>query len=441
MQRIKAYGGDVTPAQLRAMATLAETFTPGYPLHLTTRQDVELHGLRAADVPAVQRGIAAAGLTTVGACGDTLRNVTVCTGNGQCEGSRDMAPLAEAIRVALESLPCIRSLPRKFKICLSGCAKACAKPWINDLAFVAREDGALSVVGAGSLGARPNTGIALYESVSPAEAVALSVAAVRLFDAEGDRKTRSRARLRHVRERLADEPFRQRLDDAFRQESVGASHAAPPLPRVASAGRRQARLQLPLGDIAPAAARALAEAVERAEGTIRIGFEHDLWIHGEKALGLPPELAQWAGGPRVVACPATTWCKCGIADARAVAEQVRAALAGRDDLNVCISGCPNNCAHASVADIGLIGRVKTIKGVRTECFRVQAGGGRGVSAGLGRDVHAAVPADQIADVVAWVAEQFTGRQAEAETFAAFVEGEHESLVRELAGRVEGTQQE
>ena len=82
MQRVKVHGGRIMAPQLRTLALLAEQYTPSYPLHLTTRQDVELHGVRPPDVPDIQRGIADVGLTTVGACGDTLRNVTVCPGNG-----------------------------------------------------------------------------------------------------------------------------------------------------------------------------------------------------------------------------------------------------------------------------------------------------------------------------------------------------------------------
>ena len=60
------------------MAAIARQFTPATPLHLTTRQDVELHDLTDADVPAAQRRLAAAGLTSLGSGGDTLRNVVVC---------------------------------------------------------------------------------------------------------------------------------------------------------------------------------------------------------------------------------------------------------------------------------------------------------------------------------------------------------------------------
>jgi sulfite reductase beta subunit-like hemoprotein len=83
MQRVKLPGGRIAASQLRALASISERCGPDWPLHLTTRQCFELHGLRREDVPAVQREIQAAGLTSLGAAGDTLRNLTVCPGAGR----------------------------------------------------------------------------------------------------------------------------------------------------------------------------------------------------------------------------------------------------------------------------------------------------------------------------------------------------------------------
>lgn len=70
------------------------------------------------------------------------------------------------------------------------------------------------------------------------------------------------------------------------------------------------------------------------------------------------------------------------------------------------SGCPNNCAHAAVADIGLTGTKKKVDGERVQCFRLLAGGGLGKSPGLGTELHAAVPQPQAASVIRWLVEQY-----------------------------------
>ena len=92
LQRVKVPGGRLDGLQWRALASVAGRFTPNTPLHLTTRQDVEIHDLTPDDIPAVQVELSAAGLTCLGAAGDTYRNITVCPCGGAIAG-RSALPL------------------------------------------------------------------------------------------------------------------------------------------------------------------------------------------------------------------------------------------------------------------------------------------------------------------------------------------------------------
>ena len=427
LQRIKVHAGRITPAQLRACAELAATFTPGYPLHVTTRQDIELHGLKPDDVPAVQGGVGAAGLTTLGAAGDTPRNVCVCPGCGLCPGTTDVSELADLIAESAQTLSWIRNLPRKFKVSISGCEDATARPWINDIGLVACSDGMFRAIVAGSLGARPGTGIEAYTGLKPDELIPLVIAALRLFNAEGDRQNRARARLRHVRERLGDDAFLKQLDALFQKEKVDGQWPVPKVPRVSGEPLKETRLRLPLGDISPDLAVELADAAEATGTTVRLGFEHDIFLYGGIELGAG--LQALVGGPSIVSCPGSTWCEKGIASSRDAATAIRERLPAGCDLRVCLSGCPNNCAHAAVADIGLTGRMKTIEGTKTECFRLVAGGDKGRGPALAEELHAAIPAGRIGDVVALLAAEYAEQAAtEGESFGAFVRREKARLV-------------
>lgn len=399
MQRVKVAEGEIRPRQLRGLGVLAERYTPGYPLHVTTRQDVELHGLSAADVPAVQRGIVEAGLTTVGSCGDSVRNVTVCAGSGFHAGTWNVLGVAASIRSFMESLPWVRSLPRKFKISLSGCPRSCARPWINDLGLVANEEGTFSAILAGSLGRSPVTGRLLYEALQPGEILPLVSAVLKLFHAEGGRRRRGQARLRHLRERLGDEEFCKRISGLFEREKGELSVPEPSVPRVESEVPLRARLSLPLGDIAPEAAIALSYLVEASGAELRVGLQHDLFLFGGAPLPLGPWLRSMIDRPSLVACPGSTWCARAVADSRAAARRILGALPDDCRLSISVAGCPNNCPHAAVADVGLIGRVKRIGDQRVECFRVLVGGGHGQTPDLAREVHPAVPADKLHETV------------------------------------------
>ena len=398
MQRVKVALGAIRPEALGALAALARRYTPDYPLHLTTRQDVELHGVLPDDLPAIQRGVHQAGLTSVASCGDSLRNVVLCPGNGFEAGTWDVADVATSIRRFAESLPWIRDLPRKLKVSVSGCKKACARPWINDLGLVANADGTMRAVIAGSLGARPDLGLLLYEALPPGEILPLVSAALRLFFAEGDRRRRGRARLRHVRQRLGDARFRDRIESLLQEERRSLSVPDPTLQRVKQEVPLRARLSLPLGDIAPDAAIELADGVEAAGAQLRLGLQHDLFVYGHAPVRLSPGLQTLVDRPRIVACPGTTWCARGIADSRAAAARILGALPDYCDVNVAIAGCPNNCPQAAVADVGLIGCIRKTAGQRRECFRLFVGGGNGQSPVLAEERDRAVPADEIDEV-------------------------------------------
>jgi sulfite reductase beta subunit-like hemoprotein len=429
MQRVKVPGGRLRPDQLRVLATLSLGYTRAAPLHLTTRQDVELHNLAAGDLPAVQKDLAAAGLTVVGACGDTVRNVTVCCGfEGERGTKSDLPGLAEEIRKTALQCGWMSRLPRKFKISFSACEKACGKPWINDLGFVAERDGSLLCVAGGSLGPRPATGIALERRFGQHEILPLVMGALALFDAEGDRRNRGRARLRHVRERLGDAEFVRRLLAEFEKNGRSGNQGDSRLSRDTSGADVIAHVQLPLGDIGPSAALALADSVEKSSGWLCIGLEHDLYVYGKGTLALEGELAGLAATPRVVACPGTTWCSRGITDSRGAAVAVREALAPGCELLIAISACPNNCSQAAVADIGLVGGIRTIGSARVECYRLFVGGDQGRGPGIGVELHAAVPAGKVGRAVAAIVKEHqTHCEDRKVSFAEFVGEEREKL--------------
>ncbi|MFO7903990.1 MAG: nitrite/sulfite reductase [Pirellulaceae bacterium] len=406
MQRVRVPGGRIGLEQWRGLADLAARYTPDFPLHMTTRQDVELHGVGPGTIADVQRGIHELGLTSAGACGDTMRNITCCPSNGLRAGTWDAWDVVKSIQACVESLPWITDLPRKFKISVCGCFESCTRPWLNDLGLVANEEGRFRAVVAGSLGAKPGTGISLPEPVAVEHVLPLVVALLRLFHAEGDRKRRQRARLRHVRERLGDKAFLERVEELFHEERAGGSHRIAQLSRVEGNTPLQARLHLPLGDLMPDRAKELGRAVEEARGRLRVGLAHDLLVYTQNPVTLSPPLRALLDHGPVVACPGSTWCSRGIADSRGAAERIGRRLSRKACVPVAVSGCPNDCPHAASTSIGLIGRKRRLEGEPVTGFRVLLGGGQGAGPGLAREVHPFVPAEEIDEAVGWIVDRY-----------------------------------
>lgn len=137
MIRVKVPHGALTATQLERLGDIAERFTSGIG-HITTRQDVQFHWVRLESVPEVLRLLAEVGLTTREACGNVVRNVTACPLAGVCRTEAfDVTPYAAALSRHLLHNPICQTLPRKFKIALSGCATDCAMAGIHDIGAVA----------------------------------------------------------------------------------------------------------------------------------------------------------------------------------------------------------------------------------------------------------------------------------------------------------------
>jgi sulfite reductase (ferredoxin) len=388
MQRVVVPGGVMTARQWTALGRIAREFTPAAPLHLTTRQDVELHDVALANVCKVQQALDEAALSGLGSGGNSIRNITVCPCSGLRKKSVGLLPLAREIRRTLGEIDGILTLPRKFKIALA-CGESCGQPWINDIGLVARRKGArwgFMVTVGGSLGTRPGTGMELFDWLSADDVLPLATAVVGVFAAHGDRENRSRARLRHVRERMGDAAFAaliQRELDARRRERAWAKAELPP---AEDGFASHLTLTFADGDVTPEAADALAALSSDDDLRVRIANQHRVVVFARDAGRLHDRVAASgtlteAARPQtaVVTCPGTRWCSRALTDTNRLAGRIRTAL--RDELRpeavVCISGCPNGCAHSAVADIGVVGKLATRDGRKTEAYDILAGGDMG----------------------------------------------------------------
>src|SRR5215469_15182065 len=113
MQRIKIPAGGLNAAQLETVAELAEEYSDGI-AHVTTRQDFQLHFVHIEDTPSIMRRLAAVGITTREACGNSVRNVTACPYAGVCQDETfDVTPYARALSRSLLGHPDTQNFGRK----------------------------------------------------------------------------------------------------------------------------------------------------------------------------------------------------------------------------------------------------------------------------------------------------------------------------------------
>src|SRR5690242_8724677 len=200
MQRIKIPYGKLSAAQLETMAELAEEYSDGI-LHVSTRQNVQLHFVHIEDTPDLMRRLASVGITTREACGNSVRTVTACQFAGVCgDQAFDVTPYADALTWYLLGHKDTQDFGRKFKIAFSGCKPhPCGLANFHDIGAIAVvKDGkrGFEFYVGGGLGAVPHQAKLVEEFLPEEELLPMSQAVCRVFAKLGERKNRARARLK-----------------------------------------------------------------------------------------------------------------------------------------------------------------------------------------------------------------------------------------------------
>jgi sulfite reductase (ferredoxin) len=478
MQRIKIPGGGLNADQLETMAELAEEYSDSI-AHVTTRQDFQLHYIHIEDTPALMRRLAAAGITTREACGNSVRNVTACPYAGVCQDEVfDVTPYSRALAQFLLGHPDTQNFGRKFKPAFSGCAQhACGLTSLHDIGFIAKtkmengveKRGFQTFVG-GGLGAVPYMAKLFDDFVPVEEILPLTQATGLVFARLGEKKNRSRARIKFLVQDLGIEKFRELVleerknlkPDPRWTNFLGDAEAFKELPlrpggewpsgasgRFAQwlktntrpqkdAGYVTVTVALPLGDITANQLRSLADIVRRyTRETIRTTVEQNFavrWVSKADLAEMHKALdAAGLGDPGagaivdIVTCPGTDTCKLGISSSRGLAGELRRRLAEKSfeldesvqHLHIKISGCFNSCGQHHVADLGFYGVSRKVGGFAVPHFQVVLGGEWENNAGSYGLPVLAIPSKNIPQVVTRLTERYVAGRNGDESFKDF----------------------
>lgn len=215
MLRVKIPQGLLTADQLEAIADVAEQYSRGFG-HITTRQNIQMHFINVHDVEAALRRLAAVGLTTREACGNSVRNITACQYAGvSATEVFDVTPYSEALTRYLLRHPLSSKLPRKFKIGFEGCAEDHVKAAINDIGWRARiVDGRRGFrvnVGAGTA-ILCSPGHVLFDFMPVGEMFNVAEGVIRVFHKFGDYKHKHKNRMKFLIRSMGWEKFKAEFD-------------------------------------------------------------------------------------------------------------------------------------------------------------------------------------------------------------------------------------
>jgi sulfite reductase (ferredoxin) len=394
MVRIRIPAGLVTALQLRRIAELSKKYGNGI-LHVTTRQDIQIHGVKIEDTPNVVEELPGAGLSSCGTGGNSVRNITCCPESGACAKEEfDVTPYSVAVAEYLLQDKGSFNLPRKYKIVFSGCRQDCAYASVADLGFFAhKKDGVkgFAVYAAGGLGANPAVAVKIEDFIKADEVFEVAEAVKRLFDKHGDRSNRNKARLRYVLARVGDEEFIRLYQKERETVKVeGLSFEVPDIRDISSSypvaeGAVTVGLRLKNGDIAADdLARVGQIAARYGQGLVRATQLQDLLITGVEAVNVDKvngELRSLGtdvfcdGQAKVVACTGAATCKLGLCLSGNLSEAISNRLSRNNlpDTIIRISGCHNSCGQHHIAETGFQGRIQMVNGKRMPCYDVLVG--------------------------------------------------------------------
>jgi sulfite reductase (ferredoxin) len=465
MLRIGIPNGILTAHQLREIGRIARAHGRNL-ADITTRQNIQLHWLTIESLPEVVDALEKIGLSPKGACGDVVRNVTGCPLAGiAADELIDASPVAREIAHLLTANPEFYNLPRKFKICATGCPDWCCYPEINDIALTAVErDGEVgySLRVGGGLSNEPHLAERLDVFLLPHQAVPAARAVTEIFrDQQGLRESRDRARLKYLfmKEGWTAEKFlnelQNRLDFTLQKgvpekvpSGVLRDHAG--IHPQKKAGLSYVGASVLRGRLTGEQLEAAADLAERyGSGNLRATVAQNLIfidIPNGKTAELARELGRiglhvegsvfWRGA---IACTGTEFCKLAITEtkgfARWVVEEMEERLPQFDqELRLHVTGCPNSCGQHWIADIGMEGKKIKYDGKLTDAYYFCLGGAVGEHAGFGRPVGYRCASTQVPDSIERLLREYLGSRFQQENLRAwFARHSNDELRAYLAG--------
>jgi ferredoxin-nitrite reductase len=461
MLRIKLPAGRATPRQLRAVGELSTEHGRSAG-ELSTRQTIQLHYLELASLPDVFARLEEVGLTTAGACGDAVRNVTGCPVAGLAHDELfDVTPVVDEVTRFFYGNPDYSNLPRKHKITISACAHRCNAPEINCISLVgAFRDGVpgFAVLVGGGLSSVPRIARDLGVFVTVEETLPVLRA---LLDAWQEdlryRVSRVKARLKFMVDDIGADGMRAEVERRLGYALPDFALAPPP----------------PISDH-------MGVEPQREEGIVTLGVPvHVGWTSGEQLLAVADLAEELGGDVRVtrqqnfvltnvpegevdrvgerlaeigfpltgnplrasaIACTGEPHCNFSVSETKtrmaSLVEHLEArfgeSIAG---LKLNLDGCPHACAHHWVGDLGFQGSTaRDPAGVRHQAYDVFVRGGLGPDAAVARPVFRRVLSEELDQMVSLLLDGWLVQRLDGESFRSFCDRLSDEELGVIVGR-------
>jgi ferredoxin-nitrite reductase len=470
MLRCRIPAGELSAAQLRGLADLADVFGNGKAA-ITTRSNLQIREIAPRHLVQALTRLQSLGLTSRGSGVDNVRNVTASpTAGFDPQELIDTRPFAHALHHYILNHRDLYGLPRKFNVAFDGGGSVDTVVETNDLGFVVVRVAA-EVTRRNSDGDNPPPHVGGYAEpgiyfrvelagitghkqlardagilIKPSEVVAVAAAMIRVFIENGDRTDRKKARLKYLLDRWGVGKFLAETQKklAFPLVTFPLQQCLPRSPalrhghlgvyRQKQKGKNYLGVAIPVGVMSTRQMRRLADvAVNYGSGQLRLTPWQNLLIPDVPdgfvetvkcqlvRMGFHYESTHIAGG--LIACTGSTGCKWAATDTKGQALKLADHLNRRVQLdqaiNIHLTGCPHSCAQHYIGDIGLQGVKVNAGGSTVDGYNVVFGGGSGAGAAVAKEVFKGISFDEVPGLLERALKTYLARRQAAESFAAF----------------------
>ncbi len=429
MVRIKLPYGKMNLNQWQRIADISDEYSTGN-LHLTTRQDIQIHFVSLERTPELWSKLEEENITLREACGNTVRNITASPTAGIDPNELfDVTPYVHATFEYFLRNPICQEMGRKFKMSFSSTDEDTALSYMHDLGFIPKmQDGkrGFKIMLGGGLGAQPQLAHVAYEFLEEDQIIPFTEAVLRVFDRHGERNSRHKARLKFLIAKIGFEAFMELVEaeklslkvKSFKvdTETFGTKIANASVINENSELRIQNSelysnwhktnvfeqkqkgnfgvfIRVPLGNISSIVSRNLIEKLSGyVADDVRVTVNQGLLLRFVKEENLPyifevlSEFNLASPGANsianITACPGTDTCNLAISDSTSITLEFEKVL--REDfpelieennMQIKISGCMNACGQHSMAHIGFHGSSLKAAGKVLPALQVLLGGG------------------------------------------------------------------
>ncbi|HEY9652356.1 MAG TPA: ferredoxin--nitrite reductase [Coleofasciculaceae cyanobacterium] len=433
MLRLRIPNGILSSTQMRVLAEVVQRYGEDGNADITTRQNLQLRGIRVEDIPDIFNRFDQVGLTSVQSGMDNVRNITGSPvagidGNELIDTRGLVRTVQDMITNNGKGNPEFTNLPRKFNIAIEGGRDNSVHAEINDIAFVpAYKNGELGfnvLVGGFFSAKRCDAAIPLNAWVRPNDDVVdLCRAILTVYRDCGLRANRQKARLMWLIDEWGIDQFREQVEQQFgrplqsaaeedaldwdKRDHIGVYPQKQP-------GLNYVGLHIPIGRLYAPDMFELARMAEvYGSGEIRFTVEQNVILPNIADSRLEPFLAEpllqrFSINPApltrsLVSCTGSQFCNFALIETKnralAMVKALEAELETPQRVRIHWTGCPNSCGQPQVADIGLMGTKVRKNGKAAEGVDIYMGGKVGKDAQLGTCVQKGVACDDLLPVL------------------------------------------